>query len=167
MTEWTLYEWLIVVLGGAAVIIALLNWRWPRHHRGDINRELPRYELFPGREFPTVHSSNGIPTLQQLTEDMQLDSERLGIAERLYESGLARFNHYVNNRDGVIERSRQLISDLANSLSQSELAMAECIGVRMAMDGTEDQKTAVQAQYDDLPPRLRYMRNINGGSFTH
>ena len=90
-----------------------------------------------------------------MTEDMQLDSERLGAAERLYESGLARFNHYVNNRDGVIERSRQLMSGVANSLSQSELALAECIGVQMAMDGTDDQKTAVQAQYDDLGPQAQ------------
>ena len=102
MTEWTLYQWLIAVLGAAAVIIALLNWRWPRNQRRDIDEEPPRYELYPGREFPKVHSSNGIRTLQQLTEGMQLDSERLGNAERLYESGLARFNHYINNMDGII-----------------------------------------------------------------
>ena len=155
MTEWTLFEWLVLVLAGAAVIIALLNWRMPRHPRDDTYRQLPRYKLYPGKEFPTVHVSNGIPTLQQLTEDMQLDSERLGIAERLYESGLAQFNHYVNNRDSVIERSRQLMSDLANSLSQPELALAESIGVCMTMEGADDEKTAVQEQYDNLSPQAQ------------
>ena len=84
-----------------------------------------------------------------------MDSERLGVAERLYETGLTQFNHYVNSRDGVIERSRHLMTNLANSLSQSEVDLAECIGVRMAAGGTNDQYRAVQAQYDSLVPQAQ------------
>ena len=155
MTEWNLHDWAVVVLPSAALIIALLNWRMPRHPRDDTNREPSGYELYPGKEFPTVHAASGIPTLQQLTEGMQLDSERLGVAERLYETGLTQFNHYVNNMDCVIERSRHLMSNLANCLSRAEVDLAECIGNRMAAGGTDDQYRAVRAKYDSLVPQAQ------------
>ena len=155
MSEWTLHEWVAVSLPAAALIIALLAWLMPRQSRIDVNRDPPRYDLYRRRDFPTVHSMNGIPTLPQLTDGMGLDSKGLGIAEGLYETGLAQFNHYVNNRDGVIQRSRHYMAKLANCLSQSDVALAERIGTSMAADCTDDHKAAVQSQYDDLSPQAQ------------
>ena len=155
MPEWTLHQWLVVALPATAIIIALLAWRMPRHSEDFSSREATRFRLYPGKEFPAIHATNGIPTFRQLMEGIEVDPKRLGIAERLYEAGLAQFNHYVNNRDGVIETSRGQMTNLANSLSQSEVALAESIGISMAADGDDDQREALQAQYDDLAPQAQ------------
>ena len=155
MPEWTLHQWLVVALPATAIIIAPLAWRMPRHSEDFSSREATRFRLYPGKEFPAIHATNGIPTLRQLMEGIEVDPKRLGIAERLYEAGLAQFNHYVNNRDGVMETSRGQMTNLANCLSQSEVALAESIGNSMAADGDDDKREALQAQYDDLAPQAQ------------
>ena len=152
---WTSFEWVMVFLGAASLIVAILILRISRGGRDDINRAPPRYYLFSDVDSSKIQSTSGIPTLPQLTERMELDSKRRGSAERLYEIGLAQFNHHVNNQDGVLEASRQCMASLANSLSQSELALAESIGVTLASDCADDQKVAVQPQYDDLTPQAQ------------
>ena len=100
MPDWTLHEWLLVAIAAVTAIIAmmalitaLLAWLRPRHPESDPRREIKRFEAYQVKEFPTIHATSGIPTLPQLMESMDLDARKLGLARRLYESGLAQFNH--------------------------------------------------------------------------
>ena len=155
MPEWTLYQWLMVTLTATLTIIALLALLRPRHREDFSSRQATEFRLYPREEFPAIHATNGVPTLQQLMEGIEADPKSLGVAERLYEAGIAQFNHYFNNRDGVIETSRGQMTNLANCLSQSELALAKTIGISMAADGNDDQGQAFQAQYDALAPQAQ------------
>ena len=82
----------------------------------------PSPTLFSTADPQIIHATSGVPTLQQLIEGIEIDARRMGVAERLYESGLAQFNRYVNNRDGVIQDSRVEMGNLAHSLSGSDLS---------------------------------------------
>ena len=147
----------MVAFGAATAIIAmmtlitaLLAWLRPRLLKSYLSREIKRFEAYQVKEFPTIHATSGIPTLPQLMEDLELDAKRLVIARRFYEVGLAQFNHYVNNRDWVIEESRKKMASLAGGLSQREICLAESIGVSLAASEDCDQRGAVQEQYKDL-----------------
>ncbi len=87
MGDWTLYEWvqLVILVTGVVVAtigvtIALLAWLRPRHTKNDSSREIKRFESYQGKEFHVIHATNGVPTLPQLIEDMDLDSKELGVA---------------------------------------------------------------------------------------
>ena len=97
----------------------------------------------------------GVPTLSQLTEGIDSDAKTLGLAERLYEHGLEQFNHFVNNRDGVIEESRRQMASLASSLDQSEICLAKRIGLFLAANGDGEQIVEVQQQYNHLSPQAQ------------
>ncbi len=153
MLEWTLHEWLVVSLSATAIFIALLAWRIPRQNEDISSREVIRFNLYTRQKFPTIHANNGIPTLQQLLDGIEVDPRGLGVSERLYEAGLAQFNHYVNNRDRVIKTSRGEMIKLANCLSQAEVTSAEDIGISMAMDSDDDRWEALRTRYDYLPPQ--------------
>ena len=155
MPEWTLHEWLVVALPVAALAVALLVWRLPKPSKNEITREPRRFELYPSKEFPEIHATNGVPALQQLTDDLELDARRLGVAERLYAAGLAQFNHYVNSRERVIEESRAQMTNLANFLNQSEIALAESVGISLATDNHPGRKAEVQAQYSEMSPQAQ------------
>ena len=157
MTDWTLHEWLMFAFGAVATLgvfvglpIAVLAWRWPRHPNSDPGRDLKRFEPYEAKEFPEIHATNGVPSISQLTEGMQLDFKRSLLAQRRYEMGLAQFNHYVNNRDGVIAKSRCQMANLDSSLSQIEKTKAEEVGESLATFETSEQKEAAQAQYKGL-----------------
>ena len=150
MPDWTLHEWLMVAFGTVAAvgfvvtaIIQLLAWLRPRHPKSDPSREIKRFEAYPAEELPIIHATNGVPTLPQLMAGIELDAKRLGIARRFYEFGLAQFNHYVNNRDWVIEESRRNMASLAGGLSQREMCLAESIGISLAANGDSEQRDAI------------------------
>ena len=86
---------------------------------------------------------------------MYLDARKLGLARRFYESGLAQFNHYANNRHGVIEESRSQMASLAGCLSQTEIHKAEGIGKSLAAIEDSKQEEAEQAQCRDLSLEAR------------
>ena len=156
MNELTLYQWLTLVLFTIAIVIALLAWLIPKRDRKDSDRrEVIKFRSYSLEEFPKIHSTNGVPTLRQLMEGRDADPEMLGIAEGLYETGLAQFNHYVNNRDGVIKTSREQMADLAKHISRSEVILAESIGASMASVEDDEQRKMLKAQYDDLAPQAR------------
>ena len=162
MPEWTLHQWLVVLIPATAVLIAfvslaiaLLAWRRPRYPKIDIRLEVSRFEAYRVNAFPTIHSTNGIPTLPQLIEGLDLDAKELGRAGRLYDIGFEQFNHYVNNRDGVIEESRVQMARLASDLGEREIRLSERIGLSLAADGDCEQKEAVRLQYEDLSPQGR------------
>ena len=113
---------------------------------------IPSPTLFSTAEPQTIHAISGVPTLQQLIEDIELDTRRMGVAERLYESGLAQFNRYVNNRDGVTKDSHVEMANLAPSLSGSDLSLAESVGIELATSTSREERAAAQARYDRLGP---------------
>ena len=135
MPDWTLHDWLVVVIPAlaavvamTAVVIALLAWLRPKRPDSIAGMEMKKLEPYQVDELPEIHATNGVPTLQQLIEGIQLDARKFGLARILYDLGLEQFNHYVNNRNGVVEESRSQMDNLAGTLSQSEIRDAEQIG---------------------------------------
>ena len=118
-------------------------------------KQRPFVWLVDGNDSPTIHATSGIPTLAQLLEGIDLDAKRLGLAERLYEHGLAQFNHYVNNRDGVIEESRRQMASLASSLGTSEISLAESVGLHWDENGDCEQEVELHQQYNQLSPQAQ------------
>ncbi len=158
MAPWTLLEWLVAAGAVAAIlmiVVAILAWRFPRRAKEEPDVIASRYRLYPGSDSPTIHATSGVPTLSQLLGGIDLDPKKLDLAERLYEYGLEQFNCYVNNRDGVIEDSRLQMASLATSLDQSELYLAESIGVSLASTEDCEQRAEVQRQYNDLSPQAQ------------
>ena len=114
-----------------------------------------RIEAYQAKDVQAIHSTNGVPTLSQLTEGIQLHPARLGRARRLYDIGLDQFNHYVNNRDGLIEEARVGMASLANNLCQAEILKARRYwGISCSKEDCE-QREAAQAQYRDLSPQAQ------------
>ena len=158
MAQWTLLEWLMA--GGAVaaivmMVVAMLAWRFPRRPNGEIEGAASRFKLYPGNDSPAIHATSGIPTLSQLLEGIELDAKKLGLAERLYEHGLAQFNHYVNNRDGVIEESRRQMASLESSLGTSEISLAEGIGLHWNENEDCEQEVELHQQYNQLSPQAQ------------
>ena len=100
----------------------------------------------------SIQAPTGVLTLQQLTEDIEMDPKTAGLAQLLYDMGLEQFNHYVNNRDGVIEESRRKMVKLQKSLSQSEVSLSENIGVSLAAYRNQEQRQSAEVQFDNLGP---------------
>ena len=91
--------------------------------------------------------------MDQLAEGIEMGPKAAGLARRLYATGLEQFNHYVNNRDGVIEDARREMSSLRNSLSPSEIAVAESIGISLATSGDSEQMQVADSKYAELTPQ--------------
>lgn len=159
MSEFSTFEWIIIGIGVAGVLVAViipisLHVASERRHRQSEGL-LPRYGQYGDTETPTIHATGGIPTLSQLLEGIDLDPKRLGLAERLYEHGLAQFNHYVNNRDGVIEESRRQMANLAITLDSSEISLAESIGLHWDENRDCEQEVELHQQYNQLSPQAQ------------
>ena len=155
MSDWTLHQWLVVVLTTLIAIIAVLAWRWPRRPDDDPGKEFKRFEPYQVKEFPEIHATSGVPSITQLMEGMNLDDKRSLLAQRRYEIGLAQFNHYVNNRDGVIDQSRRQTANLAGSLNETEICTTEEIGKSLATIKDREELEGKQAQYRELSPQAQ------------
>ena len=155
MPEWTLHQCTTAIVAIVAAMVGLLAWLRPRHPRSDTVPEIARFEAYQGGEYPAIHATNGVPTLQQLTKGMELDARKIGFARLLYESGLQQFNQYINNRDGMIEESRTRMASLADGLSQTEIRLATSVGVSLAANRDSEHREAVQTQYRDLSPQAQ------------
>ena len=159
MSDWTLFQWLATIFGAvtvfcavAGLLIGLLAWRRPKRPDSDPGLKIKRFVPFQVDEIPEIYATSGVPTLQQLIEGIQLDARKFGLARILYDLGLEQFNHYVNNRVGVMEESRSQMDKLAGTLSQSEICDAEQIGEsRATIKGREH----TEAQYTALSPQAR------------
>ena len=113
-----------------------------------------RLKVYTSQEFPRIHATNGVPTLEQLTQDLEVNPKhRLGM-QLLYEMGLTQFNHYMNNRDGVINESRREMKMLSELISDSEAASAQGVGVKLATVGNENMQETL-AEYDSLKPETK------------
>ena len=147
-----------VLLTVALLVVTVLLWRFPKASNASTTQtdhRFPKIGLNPEENYPAIHATNGVPTLQQLTEGIELTPEALGLARSIYGSGLKQFNHYVNNRDGVIEESRREMDKIRDSLSQSEASEAEAIGTLLAITRDKEQQETARSKYELLMPPAR------------
>ena len=136
----------------ALVIVGILTLFVKRRSRQNRSEDAtPALAVYSGKEFPTIHATSGVPTLEQLTRGIEVDPKDRLRARVLYDSGLEQFNHYVNNRDGVVAEARREMTSLAEQMEQSEVTLAERIGIALTGDDNDDPSES-QAQYDSLPP---------------
>ena len=164
MPEFSAFELISIGIGIASLICIILV-PVALHKMSERKQEEMHYvaamaQLYRRTEVPSIHATSGVPTLQQLTEGMALDARKQGVAERLYEIGLEQFNHYVNNRGGVIAESRQAMTSLAQGMSPSEVSLAESVGESLAAAASDKQEEAAESQYDLLSsPAQIYARH--------
>ena len=145
-----------VILGIAMLVVAVLAWLCPKRGANsiDINLVVSMPKAFPDPHGSTIHAVSGVPTLQQLTFGMELNPKDRGLAQALYDIGSEQFNHYINNRDGVIAEARRQMDCLRARISPLETQLAEDIGIRLAtVDGNELQRT--RSRYDALEPPVK------------
>ena len=142
---------LMVILTVLILVVSLLAWLFPRRRQQDVP---PSVDLYGNREYPRIHATNGVPTMRQLTQGVEMDAKRRGLAQAMYNLGLEQFNHYVNNRDGIIAEARDKMNDLSNQLSEAEISLAEEVGIALATDVDDDVPEA-QVRLQGLVPEAR------------
>ena len=143
---------MLVMLGVAAAALAVqvLAWRLPKNRPTAVVSIAVNLVVYPGTEFPTIHATNGVPTLEQLTEGIPMDAKTRGQAQLLYDIGLKQYNHYVNNRGGVIKDAQRELAVLADRLSETEIASADGVGRFLDAAKTPVELEAVRVQYQNL-----------------
>lgn len=138
----------LVIVG----ILTLVLMRRGLKGRSSDNTALP--VLHSGGGSPTIHATGGVPTFQQLTQGIEIDPQDHRRARGLYETGLEQFNHYVNNRDGVVATAKQEMESLAQHLEESEISHAGRIGIALA-GADEDDPSELEGQYKSLGPEAQ------------
>ena len=137
----------LLIVGAAQLIVTLRS----RQNRVATN---PTLALDTGTEFPIIRATSGVPTLKQLTQGKELDPEDRWRARSLYEIGLTQFNHYVNNRDGVVAESRLEMESLVEQLAEGEVALASSTGIALATSDS-DELSETLCQYNSLRPQVQ------------
>lgn len=132
----------------AIVVQIVLN------RRRDTHSIFQASELHSGTEFPKIHATSGVPTLQQLTQGIQIDPKDQYRIRLIYKLGLDQFNHYMNNRDGVLADARNAMEELESQICKSEVACAENIGIALSA-ASEDDRQDAEMQYETLIPRAQ------------
>ena len=151
---WTFSDLAMLVLTGALFVIALLSWLLPRSAKESAESQRARQRSWSPRKLPySIHAFNGIPSLEQLIDDLDLDPKAVGLAERLYESGLEQYNRPVNNRHGDLAKWRREMAELSTILSPYEVSKAEEIGVALATTDNSEARRTAQMEYNALSPR--------------
>ena len=140
-----------VVFPALTLLFTILSWRLQRNRQQGVP---PSVHLYGSREYPKIHATNGVPTMQQLTKGMELDAKRRGLAQAMYNLGLKQFNHYVNNRDGIIAEARDKMNELSNRLSEAEISFAEDVGIALATD-VDDDVSEAQIRLRGLEPEAQ------------
>ena len=144
----------VIGLGFASLVVATLAWRFPRTTTTEPTfSRLDKLRPYGSWDSPTVHSKSGVPTLQQLTGDIEMEPKVAAVAQILYEVGLEQYKRPVNNRDGIIQDSRREMGKLRSCLKTTEVELAERIGVLLATSAHNvEQRRITQTEYDQLPP---------------
>ena len=161
-----MHEWLMAAGTVAAivmVVVAILAWLFPRGRRTETVALPQGYTQYRLTKLPAlIHATSGVPCLKQLKAGMEPDAGKENLAERLYEIGLEQFNHYVNNRDGIIEKSRLEMESLANHLSESEISLAEGVARSLVTATDEEERDSAQKQYELLSPQCQSYADHKG-----
>ena len=108
-------------------------------------------ELNATTEVSNIQSTGGVPTLEQLTQDIEIAPEYRWMLHDLYEIGLTQFNHEINNRDGILAESRKAMDELKVQLCSSEIERAEKVGIALSATN-EDKQQQAKSQYNNLDP---------------
>jgi len=108
--------------------------------------------VYDGLKSIPIHATNGVPTLEQLIVGIDLDAKRMGLAERVYEIGLAQFNRYINNRDGVICNAKSQVDGLVKHLRAEEMICAKRLGLALAKSSNDEEESDVEEKYEELSP---------------
>ena len=132
----------------AIVVQTVLN------RRKDAHDAFQTSELHSGIEFPKIHATSGVPTLQQLTQGIQIDPKDQYRIRLIYKLGLEQFNHYMNNRDGVLADARKAMEELRSQICHSEVECAENIGIALSATNGDDRQK-VEVQYETLSPQAQ------------
>lgn len=135
----------------AAIIVAAVAWRWPRG--ADLTEVALAIMPFSNTDYPNIHATSGVPSLDQLLAGINLDRKGMRVAMELYASGLAQYNHYLNNLDCVIAESQRVMRELKSDLANDELALAEKVGIGLASG--QEKRCKAQSQYEDLAPKVQ------------
>ena len=131
------------------VFLAISN----RRNRSE--REVSRLIIPSDSDFPTIHATSGVPTFEQLIKGIEIEPKDSSRARGLYELGLERYNHYFNNRDGAIAEAKREMDALSNEMDQSEIALAEQVGIALSRTNDDEERSEIQIQYDSLQPQAR------------
>ena len=132
-----------------SLIVDILALRFRKNPQVQAHIELLLLRVYGSREYPTIHAVNGVPSLQQLTEGIEMDARSRQCAELLYDIGRKQFDHYVNNRDEFIQQKRNEMAEIESRLTQSEVLLAEEIGKSLAAANSDGLKE-IQQQYKEL-----------------
>ena len=135
-----------VVIAALTLLFTILSWRLQRNRQQGVP---PSVHLYGSREYPKIHATNGVPTMQQLTQGMEMDAKRRGLAQAMYNLGLKQFNHYVNNRNGIIAEACEKMDALRSQLSDAELSLADEVGLGLVAE-VDDELQEAQSQYNAL-----------------
>ena len=156
-----LHDRVMEALAAAGIVVAVLKWRCSRKTKIDTQSSRMREQLRHRRRGSRkIHASSGIPSLQQLTKDLDLDAKREALAERLYESGLEQYNRRVNNRDGDLVKARCDVAKLRSQLSPGEVPKADAIGISLAIADRDERRKTAQVDYNALSPQAQiYAQN--------
>ena len=142
--NWTMIGVLVAI---ATLIVAVLAWRRPRG--ANPAEAVQGIRLLGHADYPNIHATNGVPSLDQLTEGIALNPKRRAVAQLLYCIGLDQFNHYINNLDSVIADAQASMAELKPQLNRWELSLADNVGLALATDQGEELRAA-KARYDAL-----------------
>ena len=138
----------LLIVGAIQVITTL------QRRKNSVVNVSPSLTVYPGTEFPNIHATNGVPTLEQLTQGVEVDPKDRRRARLLYEMGLAQFNHYVNNRDGVVAESRRAMESLVEQMDRAEVSLAGGTGIALAR-ADKDELPETLIQYNSLRPQAQ------------
>ena len=150
------------VIAFCALIVAVVAWLWPRGTKLPEGMRVIRLltdvvhgMMPPGNtEPPNIHATNGVPSLDQLLEGINLDPNGRRVAQSLYDLGLEQFNHYLNNLDGIVSKAQSAMSALKEELTDIELSLAEEVGIGLASAQKEERLKAV-SKYDNSDPNVQ------------
>ena len=140
-----------LVAAAAAAGSFVVNYIHLRRIRAEDNSTITS-AMFSDSELPKIHATSGVPTLEQLTRKTGLRPKQRRLARFLYNIGLDQYNHYVNNRDGIIAESRTAMVELRGQMSPTKVKLAEKVGIALTKFEGDSQRNA-KIQFDDLDPQ--------------
>ena len=138
----------IFLMSVVTVILAI------RNGRKITQKETPGLPTYFNEESPKVSSISGVPTLEQLTQCISVDPKDRQRARWLYDMGLEQYNHYMNNRDGVLTASRLAMKELKTLISEADVSLADDIGMALA-SRNEDEHQNAHVRYEELKPEVQ------------
>ena len=139
------------ILGGLAVIFAIVRFIWQRVRGQRLALELPEPALAQAQATPRTW-------WEYLTNDLDLSpKEREGCAA-LYDAGWQQLNQSSNNREESIQNYQSQLQELSKSLDAEEIQLAEESGIRLANEPSATVDEQALWMSDLSPAGVSYAR---------